>query len=231
MTIAKQPVRPDWRGRITLTFHFAALAAAVTLVVLISRDAIGGRSFVSDPHYLSRQLWICLVFLADIAVDIVMSRHRWRALLVNLPFIALCIPYLNILHAVGIEPQGVWVFVMRFVPLVRAAAVFAIVTGWASAGRMDRLLRAYIVLLLTVLYFASLVFFVQEQGINPTLSSYGMSLWWAVMNMTTAGCYITAITPLGQALQVVLAAVGLILFPVFTVYVTSALSHGQTAKS
>ena len=40
------------------------------------------------------------------------------------------------------------------------------------------------------------------------------------MSLTTAGCSIHAITPTGRVLGVVLSAVGLIFFPIFTVFLT-----------
>ena len=43
------------------------------------------------------------------------------------------------------------------------------------------------------------------------------------MNITTVGCYIEPITPTGKVLSVILSGGGLILFPVFTVYIADAL--------
>jgi hypothetical protein len=42
--------------------------------------------------------------------------------------------------------------------------------------------------------------------------------------MTTAGSSIEAITTTGKVLNVILSAGGLILFPVFTVYITNAIN-------
>ena len=67
------------------------------------------------------------------------------------------------------------------------------------------------------------MFYVQEHFVNPDVSSYWMSLWWTVMNITTVGCYIEPITPTGKVLSVILSGGGLILFPVFTVYIADAL--------
>lgn len=51
------------------------------------------------------------------------------------------------------------------------------------------------------------------------------------MSLTTAGCGIHAITPTGHVLGVVLSAAGLILFPVFTVFLTNKFSdEKQTSQ-
>ncbi|MFQ8806616.1 MAG: hypothetical protein ACLR8Y_17920 [Alistipes indistinctus] len=41
------------------------------------------------------------------------------------------------------------------------------------------------------------------------------------MNVTTVGANIFAVTPMGKVLTVVLAASGMMMFPIFTVYITT----------
>ena len=222
-------VRRDWRQALLLALHIATIAGAVLLVYMVSRDALHAVSFLSDPLYLRLQLCICLVFLADILAEIAFSARRGRALLANLPFLIVCIPYLSILPALGISLSGQLIFVLRFVPMVRAAGVFAVLTGLITQNRVGNVFRAYIVLLVTLIYFASLMFFVEEHGVNPGVSSYGRTLWWAVMCMTTTGSNIVAYTDLGKTLSIVLAGAGLILIPMLTVYITNVASAGRSS--
>lgn len=49
------------------------------------------------------------------------------------------------------------------------------------------------------------------------------------MDMTTVGSNIIAVTPVGMVLSVLLAALGMMLFPIFTVYVTNII-QGQQQK-
>ncbi|MDE5901588.1 MAG: potassium channel family protein, partial [Muribaculaceae bacterium] len=53
------------------------------------------------------------------------------------------------------------------------------------------------------------------------------ALWWAAMDMTTVGSNIVAVTPVGMVLSVLLAALGMMLFPIFTVYVTNLIQGQQ----
>ena len=170
-----------------------------------------------------------MVLLADVFVDIVCAEDRRRKFLVDLPFILICVPYINVLHLFDVEINEELVFILRFIPVIRAAVIFAVITGIATRNRIQSMFRAYIIILLSVLYFASLLFWIEECHVNPQLEHYWQALWWAVMNMTTASCYINEITFVGQVLAVVLATIGLILFPVFTVYLVNALGltrHG-----
>lgn len=221
---------PKWMHNILLTMHLLVLVGAAVLVVIISSDAIRNISFISDPFYLEVQYWICLLFLLDILLEVATSQHRLHALLVNLPFIIICVPYLNILYDAQIHVSGEVAFVLRCIPMIRAAGVVAMITGTLSRNRVQSLMRAYIILLITLLYFASLMFFVEEHGVNPQVATYGDSLWWAMMCTTTAGCNINEVTAVGKALSIILSGGGLILFPVFTVYFTNTFvkHHGAT---
>ena len=57
------------------------------------------------------------------------------------------------------------------------------------------------------------------------MTPYGGHLWmW-----TTVGSNIIAVTPTGRVLSVLLAALGMMMFPIFTVYVTT-WSNGAIRK-
>ena len=55
------------------------------------------------------------------------------------------------------------------------------------------------------------------------VTRYTDALWWAFMDVTTVGSNIYAVTVTGKILSVVLAALGMMMFPIFTVYVTRLL--------
>ena len=55
-------------------------------------------------------------------------------------------------------------------------------------------------------------------------------LWWAYMDVTTVGSNIIAVTPTGRVLSVLLAALGMMMFPIFTVYVTSLVERRYKEK-
>ena len=116
-------------------------------------------------------------------------------------------------------------YLVRFIPMIRAAYVLTIVLGVLATDKISSLFTAYVGLLVATVYFASLMFFIEEHYINPGVTTYWSALWWSFMDVTTVGCNINAITPTGKVLAVILAAEGLILFPIFTVYITNALTR------
>lgn len=199
------------------------LAAAGLLVAIISIDAFRSMSFVADPLYEKVQTWVCYFFLFDIVVEWSLAPRKLHYLGSNIFFILVSIPYLQIISWFDWYVSAPVMFVLRFVPLVRAAYVIGMLVGATARNRMTSMFTNYMVLLLTSLYFGSLMFFISEQPVNPGVTDFGNALWWAIMDMTTCGSSISELTPTGQVLGVILAAEGLVLFPVFTVYITSAL--------
>ena len=62
------------------------------------------------------------------------------------------------------------------------------------------------------------------------MTGYGDALWWAFMDVTTVGSNIIAVTVTGRVLSVLLAALGMMMFPIFTVYVTSLIQKKNKEK-
>lgn len=209
--------------RIVLATRLVVLAGAALLVAVASIDTFRSRSFVESPSYMKLQLAICVVFLADLVVEFFYSEHRRHYAATHWPFLLLCIPYVALFRHLGLDLGMEWNFVLALVPVLRAAFVFAAVLSAFNAGKATSLFGAYIVLLLFVLYISSMMFYVAEYGVNPMVHSYRSAIYWAVMAMTTTGCNITEMTMVGEAVAAVLSAMGLVLFPVFTIYISNAI--------
>ena len=97
-------------------------------------------------------------------------------------------------------------------------------------NKASSLFISYLTMLLATVYFASLAFFVMEHKVNPLVVGYGDALWWAFMDVTTVGSNIIAVTATGRVLSVLLAALGMMMFPIFTVYVTSLIQKKNKEK-
>lgn len=220
-----------FRKTVLLVMRLLVIVAAAVLVATISFDSLRNMSFVADPFYERLQIWVCYFFLFDILVEFALSHHRWRYLWRNLLFIIVSIPYMQIIRYFGWNLPEAVVYAIRFVPLIRAAYVIGILFGAVTRNRMTTLFVSYMTILVVSLYFGSLMFFIAEQPVNPGVKTWWDAFWWAIMDMNTCGSSISEITPTGQVLAAVLAAEGLILFPVFTVYITAALTKGTPSAA
>lgn len=222
------PELDSWQNRLMLALHVAVLIGAVVLVLMISFDTFQNVSFIGDPRYLRIQFWICMLFLLDITVEFIFSPKKWYYVVAHVFFFLICIPYINIFDYLQLPITGEMRFLMRVVPMIRVAYVMALIAGTLSRSRVTDMFTCYIILLVSIVYFSSMMFYVEEHQINPDVHSYWSALWWSIMNMTTAGCYIGEYTTAGRVMSVILSGGGLILFPVFTVYIAHAVAGTPT---
>lgn len=218
------------RGRIMKVMHLGVVVLSLLLITLITLDTLRNVSFLADTAYLKVQFWCCLFFMADVFVEMLFSVKKRRYLINHLFFLLVSVPYLNILHYFDIPLDNHAEYLLKFVPMIRAAYVFTIVTGATTSSKwVKNMLATYLIVLIVGVYFCSLTFFVAENGINPDVTDYWSSLLWSIMSLTTAGCSIHAMTATGRVLGVVLSAVGLIFFPIFTVFLTNSYTTEQDA--
>ncbi len=98
-----------------------------------------------------------------------------------------------------------------------------IVVGAISENKLTSFLMSYIVSLASFIYLGSLLFYYCESGVNTAVTDFGLALWWACMNATTLGCDIYPVTVTGKILGCILSVGGIIMFPLFTVYITALI--------
>lgn len=223
MQIAPHKISPLTRKYIFRGLHTGILVLSVALIVFISYEIFNDVAFLNDRTYMTFQLCVCIFFMLDYFLSIWMSdnphRYAWR----NIGFFLISIPYLNIIDMVGWDPGPEVLYYIRFIPLIRGAWAMAIVVSYVSTNRIVGIFASYLSIMLLVLYFASILFFSREQPINPGVPTYWSSLWWCSLEMTTIGAPVNPFTPTGKVLAAILAGMGMIMFPLFTVYLTQLL--------
>jgi len=201
--------------------HVIILILSLFLVISISYDTFNNIPFQTENSYLKIQLWICLFFLFDFVLEFALAKYKLHFLRTHFIFFFISIPYLNIIDYYHIHFSSEVEYFIRFIPLVRGGYALAIIVGRFTKSKVTSLFVSYLTMLLATVYFSSLLFFVIEHKLNPEVKQYTDSLWWAFMNVTTVGSNIYAVTPAGRILSVILAALGMMMFPIFTVYITN----------
>lgn len=220
---------PPRRSGIEHTLAILKVIAGVVLLMAISWEILAGDSLLSEA-FLIIQLAVCAVFLCDFFVRWGTAKRHNRFFWSRLPYLLLSIPWLNIFVWTGFTPTHEWGLLLGLIPMLRAfLAMFIIVEWLVSANRMSRLFWAYIFTVLIFTYLSALLFFEYETGVNSSLHGFGNALWWAGMNVTTVGAQIFAVTGVGKVVSVLLPALGMLFFPIFTTYVldryTGRLRH------
>lgn len=211
--------------------HSVVLVLSLALIVWISYDTFKGIPFLSNHTYMQFQLWVCVVFLCDFFIEFFLAHDKKQYLKDRWFFFFISIPYLNLINLYNIViPQDV-VYYLRFVPLVRGAYSMAMVMGYISANRAVSLMAQYVAILAASTYILAIIFYYQEYGVNPDVHSFWDAIYWAAMNMTTVGCYFAAVTTPGKVISVILPILGMLMLPLFTVYITDMVrKHNASAQ-
>lgn len=214
-----------------MALHILILLLSIFLVVCISIDSFRNEAFYNEPQFMKVQFWICVIFLADFFIEFFLSDNKWSYLGSHFLFFLVSIPYNSIITHYGWSFDPQLTYCMRYIPLIRGGYAMSIVVSWFTYNKATGLFISYLATLLFTIYFASLAFFLFEHGVNSLVVNYDDALWWAFMDATTVGCNITAVTTVGRILSVLLAALGMMMFPIFTVYVTNILTkHHQIGQ-
>lgn len=208
--------------------NLVVLVLSVMLIVYMSIETFEKKDFLLDRAYMRFQFWVCVVFMVDFFIGLYFARDKWRFTRRHIVFLLLSIPYLNIIDATGIELSYDAMYFIRFIPLARGALAMSIVSAYLSGNAVTSIFLAYIVILLMLSYFCSLIFYQREMYVNPAVDTYWTALWWTAMNMCTVGCDISPVTVAGKIVAVVLPVAGMVVFPLFTVYLTDYVTRTVT---
>jgi voltage-gated potassium channel len=216
--------------KITTAVGIATLIAAIALPIALSYEILRGDRTHFSPWYLNLQLAICVIFLLDFALRISATEKRWRFLWRNILFLLLSVPYLNLFDWLGALPSREWSLTLTAIPILRMLLALYLLLQWIIRDGIRQLFAAYALTLLLFTYISALIFYDFEFGINQALSSFGDAIWWAFMNMTTVGSTITPITAIGKSLAVLLPMFGMLMLPLFTVYISNIFQREQKER-
>lgn len=197
-----------------------AIFASLLLLLSLSLDIVHRKSYTLSPMVEELQLVVCMIFIIDYIVQTMMSRNPKRYFWRNIVLLLVSLPYLNLMEWGGADlPKGVYIF-LKCLPMVRGAVGVYMLIKYITPSRVSAIMWSYIVLIVLVTYISSLVFYAYEEVVNHAVEGFGTALWWAGLNVTTVGAPLFAVTPIGKILTVLLPGLGMVLFPLLTVYVT-----------
>ncbi len=201
--------------------NILVLLSSIAILIVISIELLSTTTILSDPFILIFHFVICSIFLADFFVRLHASRHRWHFFAHNFLLLLVAIPYFNIVYASSITlSHNAWIF-LRLIPLARGIYGVSFIVTWMTRSKITTLFTTYLFILFLTIYICSIMFYFVEHGPNPMVKNYWNALNWSLMNVTTVGSNIFGVTKLGESLAVILAAAGMIFFPIFTAFMTT----------
>ena len=197
-----------------------SLAASVVLLIAISLEVIDRQSRVLSEWYRSLQLAVCSIFFVTALFRLMIPEYRRRHWFRDLLFASASIPYIDILNWGGVVSPHRTERLLAFAPVVISILATVVILEWLIDGRKRRLMAAYVLTVVMFTYISALLFYDCEAEINSSLKGFGDALWWAWMNVTTVGAEIFPVPAVGKVVCVLLPVVGMMFFPIFTVYIS-----------
>lgn len=226
MSTTPATVLPDsrWKRIMAKTLNILGVLASLVLIISISFEALTHAAFTDDTVYTRIQLGVCLYFLLDFFLLLIVAPNRLRFFARNFVLILLSVPYAWLIHRFTYDLSSEALYVVHFLPILRGGVALAVLVRMLVRNRISGLFIVYLALFFSISYFQTLIFYVFEAGVNPLVKSYADALWWASMTVTTVRSNIIPVTTIGKICTAVLAVVGMTTFPIFTAYIT-ALVH------
>jgi hypothetical protein len=208
-------------------YHYTqlvALALSVLLIIFISVAVFSGQQLTDSQLYMQAQFWICVAYIVLYGYTVAMQpRRRMRYALRNVHLLLIAVPYINIITALHIDLHPAVMQNLHFIPLLRGAFAIVLIMRHLTTTRIMSIFMSYLTIVVLMIYFSSLLIFMREHPCNPQITGYPTALWWCALQFTTIGAPINPVTPTGKTLAAILAAMGVVMFPLFTVYLIQTL--------
>ena len=207
-----------------------SLAASVVLLISISLEVADRTDRLLSEGYRTLQLVVCSIFFATAIFRLLIPEYRRHHWFRDILFAAASIPYINILEWSGVVLESRYERIVAFAPVLISIMATVVILEWLIEGKKRRLMAAYVITVTMFTYISALLFYDAEMGVNSHLKSFGDALWWAAMNMTTVGAEIFPVTVAGKVVSVLLPIVGMMFFPIFTVYISDYYNKKEGDK-
>lgn len=220
------------RRRLLRAMHYLKVAAGTLLLIAFSWEILEGSNHQLSNSYLRIQFDVCLLFLIDFAFECALAENRWRYVVSHLFFLLLSIPWLNLILWSGVALPRSWSIAVGLLPILQLVMATYFLIEWIDEIRIHRLFFTYSVGTLLFTYLAALIFYEVEAETNSGLHGFGDALWWAGVNLTTAGASLIPTTAIGKTLSVLLPLAGMLFLPIFTSYIMQLYDHkrGKSSK-
>lgn len=212
------------------TMNTVSLIASIALLIGISLEVTGGEKGGFSSWYRTLQFTVCCIFFVTAIFRLVIPEYRAMHGIRDSLFAIAAIPYIDILEWSGAALPHSSIRLLAFAPVLISIMATTVILEWLIEGEKKRLMGAYILTVTMFTYISALAFYDCEYSINSRLSSFGDALWWAAMNVTTVGAEIFPVTTIGKIICVLLPVVGMMFFPIFTVYVSDYYDKKESDK-
>lgn len=204
------------RDKVITTYHIGIAVLAVVSIVLVILDLTNDINILIFPfNWINNS--ILLIFTLDYLGRFIRAKRRWQFVYRNIFDLLAILPFSTIFSFFRLA---------RLTQIVRISLIFRVI---GLSGKLTRNLHrffygtglVYMLYISAILLVVSSAIFSQVEHV-----SFGNSMWWAIVTVTTVGYGdITPTTPIGRALAVILMFLGIGLIGTLTSAITNIMGR------
>lgn len=206
------------------------LICSFLLVAMVSVEMLSTTFSFTANEILLSQVVVCALLMTDFFIRRSESPDKKKFFRNNIILFLVAIPYMAIVYIFDVNVDRETGFMLRLIPIIRGGYSIVIILHWINVKKITNLFFLYLSTLITLIYFSSIIFYYYERLVNTFIKNYWNALWWALMDVTTVGSNIIAVTTIGQVLSVALAAAGMMFFPIFTAFIITKFTALRTSE-
>ncbi|MBM7543789.1 potassium channel family protein [Periweissella beninensis] len=204
------------KEKVITIYHITIAILAVISIVLVLLDLTNNINILVFPFNWLNNI-ILLIFTVDYFGRFIRAKKRWQFVYQNIFDLLAILPFSTIFSFFRLA---------RLTQIVRVSLIFRVI---GLSGKLTRNLHrffygtglVYMLYISAILLVVSSAIFSQVEHVT-----FGNSLWWAIVTVTTVGYGdITPTTPIGRALAVILMFLGIGLIGTLTSAITNIMGR------
>ena len=149
-----------------------AMFMSVFVLVLLAVEILKGSNVIPKHVYLDIQLLICSILMIDFWYQFYLSPKKWKFFVTYFVLLLVSIPYYNIVNWFDISVTATQSVMLRAIIFIRGGYGLIVMINWFTKSKVTHIMITYLILLVAMAYFGSLVFYSIEKGINPSLRNF-----------------------------------------------------------
>ncbi len=198
-------------------FIIILIIADLVMLMLITFTNVNSSLYVSIIYF---DLMVCVILFFDFIYRMRRETDKKQFIKENWPDIIAMIPF----DIFALDPT--YVFFARFLRIFRLARLFALFRReWkyiSSFFKQTHINFAFGMLLFT-LFAGTIIFYIVENGVNPSIHSFWDAMWFTVTTMVAGNSNISPATYDGEAISVLMMLIGVSFVGVLTASLASWL--------
>ena len=162
-------------------------------------------------------LAVCSIFMVDFLYYFNKAESKKKYIKSRWIDFVSSIPFVGVFRLLRIARVVRFIKLFRLMKILRGAKGSVYIFRFLFGSKLQNILISYILILIVVIFYASLAFYSFEKEVNPNINEYFDSIWWSFITVTSVGYGdVYPITKIGKIIAMVLTLSGMGLFSVVT---------------